>query len=373
MARYEVISILVLLFLWGFYRSNSWRLGHDFDHHHFRQSSFPVLPTEDSSLSHPTLLSVQSDHGHYIAPLPKSFTSGKYRLTRGLHEGIFYQTLEPENPSETEAVVVCFHGYGDHSDFGMIRHAHHLRDTLPNTAVVIFDQPGCGRSEGLWGFIESWETHVAKCEAFVSRFVKSEFPQVPLFALGFSLGAGLVLSLDVCHSGLFQGAVLFAPMCGYADHIRPPCWTANLLRVVAELFPKLPIFPLPGDSSIGSALYTDIEAGRRVSAFNHLGYKLKPRLKTALSIHEANRWLERNRGKVRLPFLIVHGKEDEITWPETSEKLHEEAASEDKGIVIMKGFRHQILGEGNSEENSGLPLDLAAQWLKRRIDGIKQF
>ena len=65
---------------------------------------------------------------------------------------------------------------------------------------------------------------------------------------------------------------------------------------------------------------------------------LKPRLGTSVSLaFTFPDWLSERLSEVRTPFLILHGKEDRVTDPETSRKLYEEAVAKDKTLKLYDG------------------------------------
>eukprot|EP00747_Dinoflagellata_sp_TGD_P217369 gnl/TRDRNA2_/TRDRNA2_89770_c0_seq3.p1 gnl/TRDRNA2_/TRDRNA2_89770_c0~~gnl/TRDRNA2_/TRDRNA2_89770_c0_seq3.p1 ORF type:complete len:126 (-),score=7.94 gnl/TRDRNA2_/TRDRNA2_89770_c0_seq3:58-435(-) len=68
---------------------------------------------------------------------------------------------------------------------------------------------------------------------------------------------------------------------------------------------------------------------------------LKVRLGTAMSLAFAYPdWVEKRLSEVRTPFLVLHGAMDKVTDPKMSQRLFDEARSEDKKIRMYEGAYH---------------------------------
>ena len=73
-----------------------------------------------------------------------------------------------------------------------------------------FDQRGHGRSEGPTVYIPNFEEVLADSYKFVST-IRAEYPDVPLFAAGTSMGGLISLSLARRYPDLFGALLLSAP------------------------------------------------------------------------------------------------------------------------------------------------------------------
>jgi len=68
---------------------------------------------------------------------------------------------------------------------------------------------------------------------------------------------------------------------------------------------------------------------------------LKPRLASAREMgFTFPDWMETRLGEVRIPFLVMHGREDKITDHKISQKLYEQAKSTDKELKLYDGAYH---------------------------------
>lgn len=77
------------------------------------------------------------------------------------NQEIWWQCLRPKS-GPSKATVVLFHGYADHSDYSVFEIASQIA-LRGNFTVIIFDQPGFGRSDGLWAYLPDWFGHVRTC------------------------------------------------------------------------------------------------------------------------------------------------------------------------------------------------------------------
>ena len=89
------------------------------------------------------------------------------------------------------------------------------------------------------------------------------------------------------------------------------------------------------------------------------------RVKTGYEILRISTYLQQNLSRLRVPFLVLHGAADNVTDPEASKTLHEEAASTDKTFKLYEGLLHDLLFE---PEREAIMKDII-EWLNCRVDG----
>lgn len=89
------------------------------------------------------------------------------------------------------------------------------------------------------------------------------------------------------------------------------------------------------------------------------------RVKTGYEILRISTYLQQNLSRLRVPFLVLHGAADNVTDPEASKKLHEEASSTDKTFKLYEGLLHDLLFE---PEREAIMKDII-EWLNCRVDG----
>jgi len=276
----------------------------------------------------------------------------------GFFEGMWWQAFIPSEPT---CLVVGVHGYADHSDFTMMNHAEELvRQT--SAVVVLFDQPGFGRSDGLWAFIPNWFLHVGSCRRFL-EFAKAKFPGQKMFGLGYSMGGGILTTIEALQP-ILDGMVLLAPMLVIRDEMKPPAFLWSALQLLAQVFPTWPV-AVSGHN--GQLSYRNPAFRAKEQEMNKLSYPGYPRLGTAVSMLAAQNWLEENCGRVDCPFLILHGTADVVTSLEGSRLLLSRTRPGlDKQLVTMDGYRHCILGPSQDWHFNEKPYTLICEWLLAR-------
>ncbi|MGB2782801.1 MAG: alpha/beta hydrolase, partial [Atribacterota bacterium] len=101
---------------------------------------------------------------------------------------LFGQSWQPE--SKPKAVICLVHGLGEYSG----RYTH-VADalTLAGYALISFDLRGHGKSEGPRGHTPSYEALMKDISSLL-EVTNKQFPQLPSFLYGHSLGGNLVLN-----------------------------------------------------------------------------------------------------------------------------------------------------------------------------------
>ena len=115
------------------------------------------------------------------------------------HMTIFTQQWFPENTPR--AIVLLAHGYGEHSG----RYGHVAQQlTLHGYAVCALDHRGHGRSEGPRVTITRFEDFVTDFSTYYQQIL-AEFPHLPVFAYGHSMGSLVVLDYLLQGFGVWRG------------------------------------------------------------------------------------------------------------------------------------------------------------------------
>ncbi|KAG7033253.1 Caffeoylshikimate esterase [Cucurbita argyrosperma subsp. argyrosperma] len=230
---------------------------------------------------------------------------------------------------------------------------------LSGYGVFSMDYPGFGLSEGLHGFIPSFDKIVDDVIEHYSKVKENpEFSALPSFLFGQSLGGAVALKVHLKQPHAWTGAVLVAPMCKIADDMVPPWALAQILIGVAKFLPKYKLVP---QKNLAEAAFRDMKH-RELTAYNVIAYKHKPRLQTAVEMLRTTQEIERRLKEVSLPLLILHGEADTVTDPSVSKALYEKASSSDKSIKLYKDAYHSLL-EGEPDEIIIQVFDDIISWL----------
>ncbi|XP_010524356.1 PREDICTED: caffeoylshikimate esterase-like isoform X2 [Tarenaya hassleriana] len=272
---------------------------------------------------------------------------------------IFSKSWIPES-SPLRALVCFCHGYGDTCTFFFEGIARKL--ALSGYAVFAMDYPGFGLSEGLHGYIPSFDVLVEDVTEHYS-IVKGEpeFSSLPSFLFGQSMGGAVALKIHFKQPNSWSGAVLVAPMCKIADDMVPPRLLKQILIGLANVLPKQKLVP---QKDLAEAAFRDTRK-RRLTPYNVICYKDKPRLRTALELLHTTQEIEQDLEKVSLPILVLHGEADTVTDPSVSRALYEKASSRDKRIILYKDAFHSLL-EGEPDDMILRVLSDILAWLHHR-------
>ncbi|CAJ2636980.1 unnamed protein product [Trifolium pratense] len=270
---------------------------------------------------------------------------------------VFSKSWLPEK-SPLKAIVCYCPGYADTCTFYFEGVARKLASS--GFGVFAMDYPGFGLSDGLHGYIPSFENLVNDVIEHFSKIKKQlEYHHLPSFLLGESMGGAIALKIHFKQPTAWDGAALIAPLCKFAEDMIPHWLVKQILIGVAKFLPKTKL--VPQKEEVKENIYRDMRK-RKLAPYNVLFYKDKPRLGTALECLKATQEIEQRLEEVSLPLLIMHGEADIITDPSASKALYQKAKVKDKKLCLYKDAFHTLL-EGEPDETIFHVLDDIVSWL----------
>ncbi|KAM0853527.1 hypothetical protein ACQ4PT_051021 [Festuca glaucescens] len=257
-------------------------------------------------------------------------------------------------------VFIC-HGYAVECSITMRETGTRLAQA--GYAVYGVDYEGHGKSEGLQGYIPSFNVLVADCDTVFAAVVASTAnTELPRFLLGESMGGAVALLLHRTRPDYWTGAVLVAPMCKIAEEMMPHPVVVSVLKLMTNIIPTWKIVPTADVIDAANKMQERRDEIRN----NPYCYKGKPRLQTAYELLRVSLDIENNvLKKVSLPFLIVHGGDDKVTDPSVSDLLYRSAVSQDKKLNLYPGMWH-TLTSGETPENIHTVFQDIISWLDQR-------
>lgn len=274
-------------------------------------------------------------------------TTGSFCGAGGLE--LFYQAWLPEDGPATASVGIV-HGMGDHSG-----RFERLVGPLTDTGIAVhgFDLRGFGRSPGRKGHIVSWNQYREDVRAFV-QMMMAQTSSIPLFLLGYSLGAGIVLDYVMRDPTGLRGAIFIgAPLepAGVASNEQ-----ITLARALSRIWPTFSIGMhndidgVSRDPDVLAALITDPLHHNRVTA------------RWGTESIAATDWVRERALEIRLPVLFLHGRDDPFNLASGTESFFEQIAYVDKTLKVYPGSRHEI---HNDLDHAQVAEDITA-WVKER-------
>jgi len=246
----------------------------------------------------------------------KDYPSGKTALYG-------FDTLETP-----KALILLVHGLGEHSG----RYTGWAaRFNERGVTVRSFDLPGHGLSEGRRGVIPSPEKVYDTIDTLI-RSLASEFPGVPLFIYGHSLGGGVVLNYLIRRRPPVKGAIITSPWVNLS--VTP----AGVKMLIADIAKKL----IPGmtqpsglmteylsrDPEVIKAYTSDPLVHSRISA-GLFGWMTDAAAETLSRASE-----------ISVPILLAHGRDDQITSPSGSVQVAETAPH--ATLKLWEGGYHEL-------------------------------
>ncbi|XP_023538750.1 caffeoylshikimate esterase-like isoform X2 [Cucurbita pepo subsp. pepo] len=284
--------------------------------------------------------------------------------SRGLN--IFCKRWFPDPDVHIKGAVCFCHGYGGTCTFFFDGTARHI--AASGYAVYAMDYPGFGLSEGLHGYIPSFDQLVDDVIEQYKKFKgRPELKGLPHFILGQSMGGAITLKIHLKEPNLWDGLVLVAPMCKIADDVKPPEPVLKVLSLMSNVMPKAKLLPNVDFDELALR-----EAKKRkLAVYNVISYEDRMRVKTAMELLKATDDIEKQLEKVSSPLLILHGAADKVTDPKISQFLYEKASSKDKTLKLYEDGFHCIL-EGEPDERIFTVLNDIIHWLDSRCPSTKQ-
>lgn len=262
----------------------------------------------------------------------------------------FAPHLHAWNPAgPARAVVWIVHGIGEHGG-RYARAANAL--VAAGFAVRALDQRGHGRSPGARGHVSEWREYRDDLHAALAT---DRAGPLPLFLLGHSMGALVVMDYLLAHPDGIRGAVLSAPAVAPAAADRP--LLVLLARVLSRLCPRK---TLPLDLDLDSlsrdpGVHSDYLADSLVHARTTARWGME----TLGTIKE----LWRRRMDFRTPMLILQGLDDRINRPEGTRAF---AQGLPPGLATLRELP-RVRHEPQHDPDAETILAGVAEWINARL------
>ncbi|KAI3630008.1 hypothetical protein MIR68_011443 [Amoeboaphelidium protococcarum] len=256
---------------------------------------------------------------------------------------IYAQSWQMAQSEDVQKVVIKAVGMGDYSG----RFACYSQPFLDaGYAVVSYDHPGHGRSDGTHGLIMSFDDLIETLHAVVLD-VQLAFPNASLYLMGASMGGLIVPVYTVRHPEVKVNAIsLICPLIKVHGESDPSFILKQVAKVIKRIAPSMPIA-----ESVEENVHTDpAVSGNFVQ--DPGTYSGDVRVATGLSLMDGMAEVQKCAPQMSVPMFIAHGLNDKVTDANASQDFHGKCSSlpaEKKKIVLYENGNHALwIGPGDS-------------------------
>jgi acylglycerol lipase len=237
-----------------------------------------------------------------------------------------------QSPGEkTRAVIILVHGLGEH-----VNRYLEWADLFKKEGIGFLgvDLPGHGGSDGRRGNIKSYRLTDEMIDILI-RSCNKTFPGCAIYLYGHSLGGGIVLDYLLRKKPAIKGAIVTSPWLRLS--FEPPKSKVFLASVMKNIVPGL-VQP----------------SGLNVNHISHDNsvvekYKNDPLVHGKISVSlfdcamKAGKYSLSHASELKVPVLLMHGKDDAITSPDASSEFA--GKSPEVELKLWDGGYHELHNE----------------------------
>ena len=251
---------------------------------------------------------------------------------------------------KAKAVVALVHGHGEYS--GRYQHVADFY-TKNGFAVISFDLFGRGKSGGQRGHLPEGEAYLSSLDNLLD-YASSQYPDLPIFLRGHSLGGEIVLWYGMERKPKINGIIASAPLFASFEPVSP--LKLLLAKTMNFIFPAFPMKSeinadaLSRDKSVVTKYKVDPLVHGMISA--RLGW----------TIIEKGKWLRDHAKEFPLPLLLMVGTGERIVNRSDIDEFAKQVPNID--YKIWDGLYHELHNEPEKEAVLSYELDWANKHLK---------
>jgi len=269
------------------------------------------------------------------------------------HDGLAFYVQGWEPDTQPKAVVALVHGLGEH-----IGRYSHVGKALTDAGYVLvgFDLRGHGKTVSPRGHFPSLNVVMDDIRQFF-QFVSQRYPNLPQFLYGHSLGGLLALTYAVQNKAGLKGVMVTgAALRSALQEQKAKIMMANILGTLmpAATIPSgLDATTISRDKAVVDKYVNDPLVHDKTS----LG--LGKSALTAIDLCFAG------AKEFAYPLLIMHGKEDKLTYASGSADFAKLAGEKNKDVTLKlwDGLYHEIHNEPEQAE----VFKVMIEWLDKQI------
>ena len=251
-------------------------------------------------------------------------------------DGLKIATFSNHFRSE-KGVMIITHGMGEHS----MRYKE-MADFYTNEGytVISFDIRGHGLSEGKRGHTPGYEFLMDDIERVYAQ-VRADYPSLPIFLFGHSMGGNLVLNFLLRKPNNIRGAIVTGAYLKLG--FEPPKWKIILAKLSSSIWPTL---SQPTELEL-DALSRNKEVIRKYENDE----LVHDRITSAffVNVHFAGQYAIDHANEIKSPLLVMHGMEDRLTSPTGSQDFASNSG-DNVHLKMWNGLYHELHNEPEKQE-----------------------
>ena len=255
-------------------------------------------------------------------------------------------------PSSPRGQLLIIHGLGEH--MGRLSEVFELFCSL-DLDVTGIDLPGHGLSKGPRGHIPSRKRLYDDLDAIRQQAeATTDSSRLPQFVYGHSLGGHLALLYGLRRAPELDGVIASSPLIAATQP--PPLWKLMVAHTVGRLLPSLAV-----DNGLKPDDISSVEDEVLAYTQDPLRHrKISARL--GLDSLKDCTYLQEHSKRWKLPLLLMHGKDDQITSCAASEAFAK-AAGQTCDWRPWSEARHELHHDRRKQE----VFDTMSDWLSERM------
>lgn len=253
-----------------------------------------------------------------------------------------------EIPDQVKAIVVLFHSLAEYCG----RYDGAVAEfNASGYGVVRFDYRGHGRSEGARGDLFRFHDYLCDTDRVV-EYVRGEYPGLPVFLVGHSMGGFVAAAYAAEHPDKLTGevtagaAVQLPPFLEFlkGDMTERERGDNRFAVLMPEWKTENGYFPDDDELMLDS---------------------ITVRLAGNVWLYGAD-WFVHRADRIVTPFLAVHGEKDALIPATSSQWLFDHVSSPDRSIRFYPGGGHILL------QDKGEALDDVIRWLDAHAPAVEE-
>jgi alpha-beta hydrolase superfamily lysophospholipase len=264
-------------------------------------------------------------------------------------EQAFYGVHWPTSEAP-RAVYGIIHGHGEH--IGRYGHVAEFMNQA-GIAVLGYDHYGHGRTESKKGHFPSYEAVMDSIDVFVG-YLREQYPGLPIFLLGHSMGGNFVANYLLKRKPDLQGAVLSAPWFRLA--FQPSSMDVFLAKMMLNIYPSF-----TQSSKLDAKGLSHLPEVVKAYQEDPLVHDLTSPV-LFLGCEQAGEYALEHADELPIPTLLMHGDADPIISFAASESFAQKA-----GKMLQWKPWPGMLHELHNETKQAEVLAYTRDWLLGKL------